>query len=344
MISRKEILSIRNELIKSKNPLFIFHNDCDGLSSFLLLYGFAKKGKWIMFRKKVPEINESFLKDIKKYEPDKIFVLDIAIVDQKFIDGANVPIIWIDHHIPITRKNVKYFNPRIKNKNDHRPVSYWCYKIAREPLWVAMFGCIGDYFVPEFINKFIKKYPHLAKKTSNPDEIIFDTKLGELVKMISFNLTGNKKEVEKFITLMTKIKEPQEILERKTKFGKTIYEKYQMVKEEYDKVIKDALKQKEDKILVYTYKEKKYGFAGVVSNELRYRTDAKLIVVAKEKGNEMICSLRSKGINILPIIEKSFKGIEGKGGGHEAAAGAVIKKSDFDKFITNLKKNLEDKL
>ena len=38
MLEEKDYAEIRKELETSKNPLFLFHDDPDGLTSFLLLY------------------------------------------------------------------------------------------------------------------------------------------------------------------------------------------------------------------------------------------------------------------------------------------------------------------
>ena len=46
--------------------------------------------------------------------------------------GKSKPIIWIDHHTPLKRLGVKYFNQRIKNPKDARSESYWSYKEVNE--------------------------------------------------------------------------------------------------------------------------------------------------------------------------------------------------------------------
>jgi len=66
--------------------------------------------------KTTPNIDKKFIRKVEEYSPDKIFILDIALVEQDFIDSMKTKIIWIDHHTPIKRYgNVKYYNPRIQN-------------------------------------------------------------------------------------------------------------------------------------------------------------------------------------------------------------------------------------
>ena len=85
MLNQKQIKQIREELETCKRPLFFFHDDADGLCSFLLLYRFIKEGKGIII-KTTPRVDEKFLRKVEEYGPDKIFIVDIAIVDQYFLD------------------------------------------------------------------------------------------------------------------------------------------------------------------------------------------------------------------------------------------------------------------
>src|SRR3989344_4848685 len=176
MIPKSKLLEIKKFLEKSENPLFFFDDDADGLCSYLLLRKHIDKGKGVIV-KTIPNLGINFLSKVEYYKPDIIFILDKPLVDQEFIDRVNVPILWIDHHGPYEKKGIKYYNPRLKNKKDGRPTSYWCYKIVRENMWISMVGCIGDYFLPEFTKEFSKRYPKLVNKL-NLDKIKFDSELG----------------------------------------------------------------------------------------------------------------------------------------------------------------------
>ena len=83
---------------------------------------------------------------------------------------------------------------------DNRPVSYWSYKIAGGELWHAMVGCVGDWFIPDFAEEFSKKYPKLLEKVPDkPDDILFETKLGELTKYFNFVMKGRNNYAKKCI-------------------------------------------------------------------------------------------------------------------------------------------------
>ena len=152
MIPEKELEEIRIYLNKSENPLFFFDDDPDGLCSFLMLKKYVNdKGKGVIL-KTAPILDLKFERKIKEDSPDFIFVLDIPIISQEFIDKANVPIIWIDHHPIVEREGTHHYNPRFYNKNINIPVSYICYKLTKQDLWLATVGCVYDFEIPDFID------------------------------------------------------------------------------------------------------------------------------------------------------------------------------------------------
>ncbi len=333
---------IRQELDNCKNPLFFFHDDPDGLCSFLLLYRYKKEGHGIIVKRATPQVDGQFIPKVHEYNPDKIFILDLAKVDQDFVDAAKVPVIWIDHHKPIKLHNVQIFNPRLNKVPDAAPVTYLCYQVVGQDTWIAAAGCIGDWFIPDFINDFKVKYPDLLRSDSkDPGYILFNTKLGKVSRIMAFILKGKTNNVKKCYKIMTRIKDPYEILEQKTPKGKFIYRKYARIYKDYLGVLEDAKKQvKKDELLVYIYSQNKMSFSGDLANELLHRYTSKLIIVGREKNDEIKMSLRYHK-PLLPILRKALTGIKGYGGGHEYACGANISKSDLKIFIGNIRTALK---
>ncbi len=341
-LTKQEVERIRKEIEESKNPLFFFHDDPDGLCSFLLLYGMKREGDGVIL-KIPPEMGPGFLKQVEYYNPDKIFILDKARVSQEFIDGAKRTVIWIDHHGPYKRENVLYFNPRVHDKNINVPASYLCYQVAEKDLWISVIGTTGDWCLHPNIDEFRKKYPDLAPiKTDKPEELYFATKLGKLVKIFSFILKGDNREAMKCVKILTRIKDPYDILEQKTSAGKYIYKKYEKINKMYEELLNHALsKVTDDRLLLYTYDESTMSFTADLSNELLYRFPDKIILVGREKGDEVKFSFRSTKLLLPPVIDKILIGVEGYGGGHEHACGICIKKMHIDIFLKNLNEELK---
>ena len=315
MITTKQIQQIKDFLNKTENPLIFFDNDPDGVCSYILLKKYLKKAKGIPVTSS-PELSLEYYRKIEEYQPDLIIILDKPIVNQDFIDKIKKPIIWIDHHEPIKRKKIMYYNPRINNPEDNRPVSYWCYKITEQNLWIAMTGTVADWHMPDFTKDFIKQYPHLLNKKIEPAQAIFNTKLGKLIKIFSFAIKGKTTDTKKAIKILSNIETPEEILNQTTPRGKFIYKKAEKLDKEYQELLKKATQyyDKNDKLLIFTYTAKKTSFTNEISNELLYKYPDKLIIIGREKGGKIKMSLRSSKINIPIILKKALVNVMGHGG------------------------------
>lgn len=341
MLTDKEVAKIKDALISHTKPFFLFHDDPDGLASFLLFYRFIKEGRGYVVKAR-PQITKEYVKKIEDYGADIVFILDIAMVDQEFIDAIKVPIYWIDHHPVLERENVNYFNPRKTVGNIPTPAM--CYQIVQQDLWLTVTGCIGDWYWPtELVEEFRKKFPGLL-----PDEIktveqaLLNSPLGKLIKLFSFNLKGTTNDVLQSIKTFTRIESPNEILKSETPKGKFLLKRYEKINEQFEKLYSDALKKKtDDKILLFTYHDDRLSLTKDVANELIANFPDKVIILGREKDDEYRCSLRSgKNIELDKILVKALVGIEGYGGGHEQACGVAIKKHNFERFVDNLRKEL----
>jgi single-stranded DNA-specific DHH superfamily exonuclease len=351
MLTDKEIEELRDAIKTSRRPLIFFDDDTDGLSSFLLFYHYARNYaediKGVIVKSSPILKDDIYIRKIEEYQPDKIFILDKPMVHQDFLDKIKIPVYWLDHHPMQDKLNVHYYNPlRHKAKGfdpDNRPTTYWAYKIVEEPenfLWIAMVGCTGDWFIPEFSKKFSIEYPELLPKdlkVRNPGTVLHETTLGKLCRIIQFNLKGQTKQVMTSIKIFTRISDPYDILEQKTAQGKLIYKQFEKLNKMYEE-IKSRVEIGKDRVVVFEYSDD-YSLTSDLSNEIQYYNPEKLIVIARLKDDEMKISLRSENLNVRDILKKSLIGVEGYGGGHEHACGSCVKKKDFDKFVDNLRKN-----
>ncbi|MEM2916270.1 MAG: DHH family phosphoesterase [Candidatus Woesearchaeota archaeon] len=344
MLSQKEISQLKDALEHCKRPIYFFHDDPDGLASFLLLYRKIREGKGYCV-KAFPHITADFARKVEEYGADSVFVLDIAMVDQEFIDGIKVPVYWIDHHTPVQRENVKYFNPRKTGKNT--PASVLCWQVVEKEqpsdLWIAITGAIGDWFMPDQAKELQEKMPEfLPPEIKDAQEALFNSPLGRMVKIFSFNLKGPTSEVNKSIRIMTRIEHPDEILKQTTPRGRLIFKKYASINKVYERMLKKISgKRTRGGILVHTYSHDKLSLTKDLANELLYKFRDKVIVLGRIKSGEIRCSLRAPaGIQLDKALEKALIGVQGYGGGHEQACGAGIKQEDFERFIENLKREL----
>ena len=136
VLTQKERDEIKSALDTSVRPFIYFHDDPDGLASYLLFMRYKKEGKGHAV-KAVPHITEAFVQRVKDYDADHVFILDIALVDQEFIDGVSVPVTWIDHHGVQDMQRVHYYNPR-KSIGQNIPTPYMCYEVVQQDLWLEI--------------------------------------------------------------------------------------------------------------------------------------------------------------------------------------------------------------
>jgi single-stranded DNA-specific DHH superfamily exonuclease len=341
MLTSKEVEFVREELETAKNPLFFHDGDGDGLGSFLILYRINREGKSYSLNT-TSCLNIDFIRKVDELNPDKIFVLDIPLMTQEFVDKVKRPIFWIDHHPVQEIKKVHYYNPRKKDENAYIPTSRMAYQISQKPedLWLATAGCLADFYMPDFIDEFIKKYPKWLEKKEDLPTMLFKRPVGKLAKLLFFLQKGPTSDVRKSIKILTRIKSPDEIFKQETSQGKFIYKRFIKINEKFEELLKEAKKEiNRSKLILFFYPDNRWSFTANLANELSGLYQNKFVIIARRKDDLVKCSLRGK--NVLTILKKALIGINGSGGGHPVSCGAVIDTVDWDKFIENLKKEMK---
>jgi alanyl-tRNA synthetase len=216
----------------------------------------------------------------------------------------------------------------------------WQVSKNEEDLWIATAGCLADWYMPSFINKFIEKYPSFLSKKKDLSKTVFHSPVGKLVKLLFFLQKGPTSEVRKSVRILTRIKSPNEIFKQTTPAGKFLYKRFKSINLMYEELLTEAKKGvTRSKVLVFYYTEKKWSFTANLANELMARYQKKMVIITRNKSGEMKCSLRGK--NVVVYLKKALEGVEGRGGGHPDACGAVIKEEDWDKFLTQFKEALK---
>ncbi len=338
MNKNQTLAKIRKQLETCKDPLFFYDDDPDGLSSYLLLQKFVQKGKGIVLKMSMQSDQDFILRKISEYKPDSVFILDRAIVDQDMIDQITVPVTLIDHHTPLDLKGITYFNPLTFGEKNPQPTSYWCYKIVKQNIWIAMVGCVSDWYIPDFKKQFNKGYPDYLSNTKDPAKALHETKIGKLGRIFWFCLKGRTSEMKKCVNTLLKIEHPAEILDQTTPRGKFVYKYYHKVDNLYQNLLNQAKKGvTRSKLLLFTYPSSRISLTAILANELLYLYPEKIIIIARQKNDKMIMSLRSANHPILSVLKLVLEQVNGYGGGHKFACGATVDKDQFPEFIKKIK-------
>jgi len=344
MLSQKQLDEIKNFLEASQNPLFFFDNDADGLCSFLILQRAIERGKGVAI-KSFPELDKNYARKIDELNPDSVFILDKPKVSEEFIlevEKKNLPLIWIDHHEiqikPEILKKVNYYNSFPSSE----PVTYIAQKIfnKKQDLWLAMTGCIGDVFMPDFAEKFSEQNPELFNPKLTAFDSLYTTKIGKIVKLLNFGLKDTTTNVVNLMKFLFKAKSPYDILEE-NKYTKFLHYRYNQLNKIYQNLLEkaEASSEKNKEFIFFEYSGQ-MSMSSEIANELYFKNKNKIIIVAYKRQDKTNISIRGK--NAKKITLEAIKGIKNAtGGGHEQATGAQVPIDKFDEFKENLKKALQ---
>ncbi len=339
MLSQIQLNEIREHLEKAQNPVFFFDNDVDGLMSFILLRRYIGRGKGVAI-KSFPELDESYVKRIDEFNSDYVFILDKPIISKKFVEQVaqkNIPIVWIDHHDVHIEKNkdFSYYNPAYSKNKSNEPISYITYKVVnrKEDIWIAMAGCLGDNFMPEFTQEFSKIYSRIWKKDAqSPFEILYESEFGKLIMMLDFSLKDKTSNVVSMINFLFKVNSPTDILvESSENFN--IFKRYNEVRRIYERLFENAKKvaRSSKKVIFFQYSAD-ISLTANLANELSYRFPGKIVIVTHVKGGIANISIRGKE-DVRNVTLKAINSIEGAtGGGHKNATGAKMNVDNLKKF------------
>ncbi|MFW6378656.1 MAG: DHH family phosphoesterase, partial [Nanoarchaeota archaeon] len=334
---------IRQRIQQSARPIFLFDDDPDGLASFLILYRMVRAGKGMPLKGSI--IDERMVEKVNNYFPDLVVILDKAEVSQEFLDQISVDKIWIDHHEVKKRKGVTYLNPRQEHPENNVATSHFAYEIAQTGLWQAIVGIVSDWQMPseDLLKTFRQEYPgYLPADVTEPEKALFDTKIGELARVFSFNLKGKTTDVLSSMKILTRIEHPEDLLQKKNSQAKLVMKRYEKHRNEYERIKSSISIDTEDPVLIFTYTDDKNSYTTDLSNELLYEQPDKLIIIARQSNGSYKCSLRSNRLPVNTMLEQALGNVEGTGGGHEHACGAVIEADDFTRFVESLREEARE--
>lgn len=186
--------------------------------------------------------------------------------------------------------------------------------------------------------KILKKaYPEFKVKEKKPFGILYNSPIGKIVMILSFGLKDRTTNVVKMIKFLTGAKGPYDVLEENKK-NQSFHERYNDLNSKYQNILKKSIsaEESEKKVLFFKYGGD-FSVSRDLSNELSYKFENKVIVVAYVRGLKANISMR--GENVKDLLSKAIKGLENaRGGGHRNAVGGQIQVKDVEEFKERLEK------
>ncbi|MBD3318565.1 hypothetical protein GF342_01510 [Candidatus Woesearchaeota archaeon] len=330
MVAVELITKARSFLSSAKNPLYLFDDDADGICAYLLLYRAFREGRAYLVKSK-PHITASHATLVR--DEDALVVLDVALMDQEFVDVVKRPVLWIDHHPCQEIDKVLLVNDVSVS------TAAMCYQIVKRDLWLAAVGSIDDHLWPPFIDEFKQQYADLLGTVHDLGHARFDAPVGVIARVISFSLKGDSKTVKRSLQALQRVKSPYEILGQETVDARWLWARYLDVHDELLKIKEQAMRvEPEDGLWVFVYTPGRFSITKDLANEMMYRKSLPVLLLGRLRRERIVCSLRSRSdIPLATLLKTALQGIEGYGGGHRNACGASIAREDFDRFCSNIR-------
>ncbi len=326
-----EIKKIRDELKSASRPLIFFDDDPDGLCSYLLARKYNPACIGIRAATG-PVLSDKLSYKIEENQPDLILILDKPKVDESFLRGVRTKVIWIDHHDiqAINNNIIEYYNPKVHNKKDNRPVSYWMWRITKGPSWIGAAGSISDW--NKCMVKLIDK--KLLNNKNKIEDIIYKSPIGEIITKMNFLLKGTNKNIQKNISALTKITDPYDLINESTPRTRFLGNYVRKIRVDYDKQLSEALSTRVKKqVYIHVFSSPRLSFVKDLANEIMVKKKARIYIIARKESDKIKFSARSYSLNLPKRIEKALKKVNGYGGGHRNACGGSIAADDWDDFI-----------
>ena len=359
---KRFINSIDNKDIIAVMP----DTDVDGLSSGVLVYKCLEK-----IKNKTPEIlqfqhtRSCITDDTMNYFKNK-GVTKIIITDQAFdqvpeqIKEAEsfADILIIDHHKfynDLNSKKTTLIKSEMLEKGNEG--SQYCavkmvYDLFSEITdisefdWIATLGIITDNNFLTF-KTFVKKV--LKKLNLKYNKDIFKTELGKAASILSTSGATNPPKHQLAFEILYSSKNIYSIIDSKLK------NTYKVIQEEINQYVKNYKKYAEEypKLnLLFIEVNSSFRIKSAVINKISIEKFPKKTIVVYSDANkygEIKISARNqsagklkKAINVNEMLEFATKDLEGAAaGGHAPAAGASLKKENWEEFKNNIFKYIK---
>lgn len=291
-----------------------FHGDADGCCSAALLL-FALVGKKARL---VPVLEPSGLgrKHTIPKRGNAVF-LDLGTVTRRMVNPRTTMV--IDHHLG-PRLPCVHINPTLEGRRAY-PVSYLVYGMFGGPKWIAMAGCVGDWFLPHGVKGPIER-------------AYYGSRAGKIARAIDSTcaLLGGKGAIHCVRSLL-----------RGIKVSKRMWRCLEIVTDEVERAVGGNLRT--DGKLASLVFSSKYRIKSQVAQLLKVKHGRKIIFVGQLEGKKVKFSMREGAghLNLDSTVRKCLRGLRGEGGGHAMAVGGWVDKKDFDRFLERLRKEANKK-
>src|SRR3989344_2551023 len=309
----------------------VSHTDCDGISAALIISKVIGKLESLQLISYDFGAIDKAIEELKNKKINKVIFADLFIDNAERVKKMEkfAEILFIDHH-----PSENDFNSEktiyLKAESEY-PASYLCYylfsKIQKIPSWIAAVGITFD--MPNKYNKDnceqVYKDFGLEKSQGN---------LWRAYEDVAFALAAFRNDEKKIYNLLLDV----QLLDNIN------FDRYTMgIKKEFEEKLREFEKEKEVyKDIIFYYMHSKYSIKSLLINKLSSEyPDKTLIFISSKDGKSKMLNVSSRRqdrkVDCNLLIKEITKTLPNSmGGGHKAAAGALIPREYLNKFKDEL--------
>ena len=362
---------ILSRIFKEDSAFLLFHDDADGCCSAAILINLiAKQSKHDFLNFASPEkhsveLTQKLVKKLQEVRPKFIVSLDLALTSsiekiRTLLGSLNAQMLAYDHHIQSKSlrwpENCIHVNPLNFNLRNI-PASYYSYVLYKHyanesnACWVAAIGVVQDYRVKE-CNDLLEEvrdiYPFLYPFEAIDQPTALRSPLITLVHLVNAgyqhsDYKGAKAAVE-VLKEALEMDDPTILLEGKTEKAKLLHRFRREVDEELEEYLErfdsEAEFHPDSQLAFYTINPK-FNITSQIATQLQhYHPNTIIVVISPETRKTLKVSLRrgdKEKTDLAALAESTtVKLLQASGGGHQDAAGCILRNEDVKLWKKNM--------
>lgn len=357
------------ELQKTDNIWLVHHADCDGcIGGVFCSYVIKRLGLKLSNRLWVlsSEYDLQSQKElIQQHSPEVVIFLDLDVVsdgvllgdwkkevkriliyDHHKVDGSELRKLLSDH------KAIFYLNPRLLPGSHTFPASYFGYSLFRQfqnqdsRIWLMGAGLIGDHALDEdqeLKEIILKEYRDLIKTSYETHNSLYQ--ITSMINAGYFHCDSKNNDVSfqlayeaflqnnPYVFFDTRVSATKEIQRRKSDVDIA-------VRQACISAETNSIRDKSLPLVIYIISSQHY-ISGLVASSLSSKYKNEIILAGQAWQDKFSFEIR-RGINcsiditqILKLQRNYYTSLSA--GGHPPACGALVKKTDRDRFINTFR-------
>jgi single-stranded DNA-specific DHH superfamily exonuclease len=371
----KQSEAVLSHIFKEDDALLFFHDDADGCCAAATLINLVSKQtphRFLDFaspEKHSVELTSRLLEILEKEKPKFIISLDLALTSsvekiKKVLNFLSAQMLVYDHHIQSKSlrwpERCAHINPLNFNLGNI-PASCYSYVLYKhytkedDACWIGAVGTVADYRAKEcqeLLEEVRHRYPSLYPFKTVDQPTALRSPLMTMAHLVNAgyqhsDYSGARVAVEALNEAL-QLTDPTVLLEGKTKKAALLHRFRREIDKELRKYLEQFDSESEShldtRVAFYSIKPK-FNITSQIATQLQHDHPNTIIaVISPETRKTLKVSLRRGSkvkTDLATLAEATVTGlVKASGGGHQDAAGCILRNKDVNLWKKNMLEHL----